>query len=249
MDNNESFQFFLNFYADLPRQGPGDDRITRHILGLLVDLPPDPVIIDMGCGSGAQSIVLAQEGCRVTAVDIHKIILDKLEKRLNNDKLKDKITCVCSGMESFKPETPVDLIWSEGAIYSIGFKQGLTLWHPYLKKDGYIVVSEISWLIDKPPHEALEFWNKEYPAMQSVSENQAIIKETGYQWIGSILLPNHAWDTFYEPQKEKILRLRSSATLTKNEDAELKLIEDEIRIFKEYQGTYGYVFYLMQRII
>ena len=48
---------------------------------------------------------------------------------------------------AFAPES-LDVIWAEGAIYNIGFSRGIREWRPLLKKDGYLVVSEISWLTE-----------------------------------------------------------------------------------------------------
>ncbi len=248
MDADPNFQFFLDFYADLPRQGPGDDRITRSILGLLTDLPPHPVTIDMGCGSGAQSLALARAGCQVTAVDLYPVILDHLIQRINNEDPMPLITPVCAGMDTFRPVAQVDLIWSEGAVYIIGFEKGLSLWKEHVTVGGYVVVSELTWFTLNPPSRLKEFWDQEYPSMKTVSENQAIVEKAGYRWMGSVALPDSAWDAFYAPQKEKIDILRRSGSLTQGEEEVLTTIEEEIRLFEEYRGMYGYVFYLMQRI-
>lgn len=37
-----------------------------------------------------------------------------------------------------------DIIWSEGAIFIIGFEQGLREWKPFLKLGGYLVLSELA---------------------------------------------------------------------------------------------------------
>jgi len=248
MENEEAFRFFLELYADLPRQGPGDDRITRHTFGLLTSLPPRPVTIDMGCGSGAQTLELARAGCQITAVDLHQIFLDHLIQRMKKINPEPLITPVCTGMESYSPPTPVDLIWSEGAVYNIGFENGLSLWKNHLKNGGFLVVSEMTWLIQNPPAPVKEFWDREYPSMQTVLDNQKCIEKVGYRWIGSFLLPESAWDAFYAPQKENIARIRMDGSLSPVKEEVLAIIEDEIRIFEEYRGTYGYVFYLMQRV-
>ncbi len=39
-----------------------------------------------------------------------------------------------------------DIIWSEGAIYNIGFERGVKDWSRYLKVGGLLVVSEITWI-------------------------------------------------------------------------------------------------------
>ena len=61
-----------------------------------------------------------------------------------------------------------DVIWSEGAIYNIGFEKGLSLWRNYLKDNGYIAVSEISWLIDTRPEEIQQYWVNAYPEIYTI---------------------------------------------------------------------------------
>ncbi|WP_373839905.1 methyltransferase domain-containing protein [Methanospirillum sp.] len=248
MDEDQNFLFFLNFYADLPRQGPGEGRITTSVLGLLTDLPLHPVTIDMGCGSGVQTLELARAGCQVTAVDLYPVILDHLIERICNEDPMLLITPVCASMDTFRPAAPVDLIWSEGAVYIIGFEKGLSLWKEHVKVGGYVVVSELTWFTSHPPSRLKEFWEQEYPSMKTESVNQEIIGKCGYRWMGSVVLPDSAWDAFYAPQKEKITLLRDTGSLSKGEEEVLTTIEEEIRLFEEYRGMYGYVFYLMQRI-
>lgn len=84
--------------------------------------------------------------------------------------------------------------------------------------------------------------------MKTLCENQVIVEKAGYRWMGSVALPDSAWDAFYAPQKEKIGLLRRSGSLTPGEEDVLTTIEEEIRLFEEYRGMYGYVFYLMQRV-
>ena len=60
---------FFELHTGLPREGPGDDSITRRAVGLLPELPQDPVVIDAGCGPGGQTLVLASAlGVKVTAI-------------------------------------------------------------------------------------------------------------------------------------------------------------------------------------
>ena len=58
-----------------------------------------------------------------------------------------------------------DLIWSEGAIYNIGFRAGLEAWRPLLVKGGCMAVSEATWLTEDRPAEARAFWQEGYPAL------------------------------------------------------------------------------------
>ncbi|MDB5040737.1 MAG: transferase [Candidatus Eremiobacteraeota bacterium] len=51
---------FFELHSSLPREGPGDDATTRSVL-LSLDLPQAPKVLDVGCGPGAGSLVLARE--------------------------------------------------------------------------------------------------------------------------------------------------------------------------------------------
>jgi len=67
---------FFELYRNLPRQGPGDDESTRKAFSFLKDLPSNIKLLDVGCGSGIQTIQLAKliDG-HITAIDI-QIIMD-----------------------------------------------------------------------------------------------------------------------------------------------------------------------------
>ena len=47
-------------YGELERQGPGDDAFTKSILRRLPKIPDNSRIADLGCGTGAGSVLLAQ---------------------------------------------------------------------------------------------------------------------------------------------------------------------------------------------
>ena len=47
-------------------------------------------------------------------------------------------------------EESLDLIWSEGAIYNMGFGKGIEAWRPFLRSGGVLAVSEITWLRPNP---------------------------------------------------------------------------------------------------
>jgi len=246
MDETQPSSLLFSFYESLPRQGRGDDAITREILQGLPGLPENPGIIDMGCGTGAQSLVLAERGF-VTAVDFYQPFLDILMERAKSRGLEDRIIPLACSIDSLPPRTRMaDLIWSEGAIYIIGFKNGLSLWWNLVKPGGFIVVSEATRLVDEPAPPAAAYWNSQYPGIKTIEENSRIITETGYSCMRTLKLPSSAWDRFYEPQTEKIRILRKE-TLNEKEKAILDEISEEIQIQQQYPEMYGYVFYVMQR--
>ena len=147
----------------------------------------------------------------------------------------------------FEPES-FDLIWSEGAIYIMGFERGLRAWQPFVRRGGYVAVSELSWLADDPPAPARAFWNEAYPAMRSVAENRAIVERCGYERIADFVLPASAWlDDYYAPLTHRIDAFERDRA---NDEAALTFLADqrrEIELFHAHGDTYGYVFYLMRR--
>ncbi|WP_269410131.1 hypothetical protein [Lentibacillus daqui] len=68
------------------------------------------------------------------------------------------------------------IFYAEGSIYIAGFQEGLKQWKTFLKQDGYLVCSEISWLHMNPSKESKEFWEQGYPEINTIPKkvNQII---------------------------------------------------------------------------
>jgi ubiquinone/menaquinone biosynthesis C-methylase UbiE len=241
---------FFEMFEGLPRQGPGSSKCTKSAFEYLANLPDEPKILDVGCGVGAQTMVLT-EICRgtITAVDNHQRFLDTINEKAKINKLDNRIKTINDTMFDlkFEPES-FDVIWSEGAIYIIGFEKGLTNWRKFLKPNGYIAVTHLSWLREDPPDELIEFWKKEFPAIASISENLQIIEKIGFDMIKHFVLPDSTWlDEFYDPLEVRIQQLIKKY---KNNPKALEVLNDgkiEIELFRKYSDWYGYVFYIMQK--
>jgi cyclopropane fatty-acyl-phospholipid synthase-like methyltransferase len=240
---------FLDIHSDMPRQGPGNWASTRQAWNMLTDLPPQPRILDLGCGPGQQTLDLLQltDGT-VTAVDNYQPYLDALAANARQQGLDDRIEIGCADMGALEvaPES-VDVIWSEGAIYIIGFEHGLRLWQPLLKPGGYVAVSEITWLRPDPPEELKQFWEVEYQ-LRDIDANLASITRAGYEIVGHFALPETAWwDDYYTPLERRLARFRESY---REQPQALEVIEAEqreIEMYRRYAAYYGYVFYIMRK--
>ena len=124
----------------------------------------------------------------------------------------------------------LDLIWSEGAIYNIGFERGINEWRDYLKPNGYIAVSESSWFTEKRPAEIHDFWMQGYQEIDTIPVKVAQMQRAGYLPVASFVLQEKCW--------------------TDNETVK-KLIEFqhlEEALYNKYKGFYGYVFYIGKKI-
>jgi SAM-dependent methyltransferase len=241
---------FFEIHSGLPREAPGDDASTALALGLVSGLPARPNVLDVGCGPGAQTLVLGRaiDGL-VTAVDNHAPFLDDLRGRTVRAGLAGRVNPIRASMSDlpFK-DAAFDLIWSEGAIYIMGFDNGLKAWRRLLRPAGWLAASEAAWLRDDPPRELADFWKAGYPAIRSISENLAAIRDCGYETSGHFVLPASSWwDSYYMPVMERVARLKEKYLGDAEAEGILDLETKEIDLFRKYSEYYGYVFFVMKR--
>jgi ubiquinone/menaquinone biosynthesis C-methylase UbiE len=238
-------ELMFSFYERLHRKAPGSESTTRKALSLLAGIPANPEVVDFGCGSGAAAIVLAQAGAKVTAVDIHQPFLDQLEARAANAGVTGRITTVCADMaEPPFPDDSFDLVWSEGAVYLVGFEEGLKRWRRLLRTGGHVAVTEATWLCERPPRKAIEFWMAEYPAITTVEGNLAMVKSAGFEPVAQFPLPKEDWSNYYEPLIDQLGLFRSENEGNADAKAFADDLQREINLWEECGDSYGYVFYL-----
>ncbi len=154
------FNLICEYFSNVERQGPGSPEVTLKALSFIDNLTDKSLIADIGCGTGGQTMTLAQNAPgQVTGIDLFPKFIDIFNRNAKQLGLSDKIKGMGWSMDKlpFQNEE-LDLIWSEGAIYNIGFERGLNEWRKFLKQDGYIAVSEASWFTAERPSEIHDFW-------------------------------------------------------------------------------------------
>ncbi|MEA4872295.1 MAG: class I SAM-dependent methyltransferase, partial [Synergistaceae bacterium] len=73
------FALINEFFMELERQGPGSPEETIRALSFIRNLSDKTKIADLGCGTGFQTIVLAQNTeASITALDLFAVSIDKL---------------------------------------------------------------------------------------------------------------------------------------------------------------------------
>jgi methylase of polypeptide subunit release factors len=81
-DADRTVELFFELFSGLPRQGPGDSESTRRALSLLPPLSPAARILDIGSGTGAQTLDLATfSPANITAIDLHAPFVNELNAR------------------------------------------------------------------------------------------------------------------------------------------------------------------------
>ncbi|OHD17809.1 MAG: hypothetical protein A2086_12630 [Spirochaetes bacterium GWD1_27_9] len=239
---------FYEMFIDLPRQGPGNKKYTIQALSLIKNLTSNPKILDVGCGSGYQTFTLANKltNCEITSVDNFQPFLDRINQNIVSQNLHDKIKTSNQSMFALDfPEESFDLIWAEGSIYIIGFDRGLKEWSKFLKNNGYIVVSEISYLSKNIPDDVKHFWFREYPTMKTLEENLEIVHRAGYYDVEYFIMGKEGWfNEYYIPLENKINKMKLKYQENKEAMEILNLTQYEIDLYKKYSKYYSYVFYI-----
>lgn len=242
----------LDLHKRQNRQGPGSDTQTKLALSLTgVDQSEPLKVADIGCGTGASTMVLANElNAEITAVDLLGGFLEILNERAENAGLSEKITTLECSMEDLPfDEKEFDIIWSEGAIYNIGFESGIQSWNRFLKPGGFLVVSEVTWTTKKRPEEIQEFWSREYAEIDLASAKFAVLESAGYSPLGYFTLPEHCWtENYYLPIDHSLHEFleRNSNSEKAKEIAQLETAEFEL--YKKYKNFYNYGVYVARKI-
>ncbi len=236
-------------FGGMAKLGPGSDADTIHVLSLLPKLA-HPLVVDAGCGTGRQTLALATALQTVVhAVDNHEPFLTQLAQRAQRAQEAGVAALVqthCMDMADI-PKTfrEIEVLWSEGAAYSIGFANALKTWRPALKANGYAVVSELSWLGNDAPAEVRRFFATGYPEMRSMAENCSVAEAAGYKVLGLHTLPRAAWiEGYYDTLQPRAEALRTHPDETVRQFA--AEILEEIKCFAGAEESYGYVFYMLQ---
>jgi len=249
--NMEQMDYFFQLYQRVERCAPSSDVETLRALRLLPDLPETPQVLDVGCGNGAQTLVLAEElHGEIVAVDNHQPFLDRLAAEAQQRLLRAKVLPqVASMFELPFAAQSFDLIWSEGAIYIIGFVEGLKRWQPLLKPGGYLVVSDMVWLRDQPPQEVVDYWQSNNPNMPTLKQRLAEAEAAaGYRLIDNFTLASTAWsEGYYEPLRQQIKLLREELAWNEMAEQVFAMTEEEADIYDRFSDWYGYEFLLLQK--
>jgi SAM-dependent methyltransferase len=249
MDERTMFSLLVDLHRDGPRQGPGSDAETLRALELTrLDRDAALRVADIGCGTGASTLVLARNlpAAEIVAVDLFPEFLKVLTERA---RLAGRIETLAASMDALPFETEsLDLIWSEGAIYNMGFAAGLAAWRPFLRPGGMLAVSEITWLGPDPPEEIRQHWLGEYPEIATAAEKITTLERAGYDLRGFFTLPETCWlDHYYEP-----LAARLPAFLARHagspEAAEIAADgRREIDLYRRFKAWFSYGFFIAAR--
>lgn len=250
-ENKSIYEFDFNliceYFSNLERQGPGSPEITLKALGFVDNLSSQSRIADLGCGTGGQTMTLAQNAPgHITGLDLFPEFINIFNRNAEERKLSNSIKGIVGSMDNLPFEKDsLDLIWSEGAIYNIGFERGLHEWSKYLKAGGYIAVSEPSWFTNERPNEINDFWMEHYPEIDTIPNKVAQMQNAGYIPVATFILPETCWtEHFYAPQEKVQEMFLKKYAGNKSAENYIAFERYEMGLYYQYKAFYGYVFYI-----
>jgi SAM-dependent methyltransferase len=250
--DEETLKLLTDLHINNHRQGPGSETTFARALELSgIDTSAPLEITDIGAGTGSATIPLLQNTkANLTAVELLPGFLEKLKSHAEAAGVAHRLQTVEADMADlpFKDEQ-FDAIWSEGAIYNIGFKKGVQNWKPFLKPGGILVVSEITWLRSDIPNELRAHWEAEYPEIEMASSKISLLEQNGYIPIGYFTLAPNCWlDEYYWPIQTSLddFLQRHEGNPKAKEVVEAE--KGECELYQKYKDYYSYGVYIAKKV-
>ncbi len=249
MSSDYFWKYFFEIFETLPRQGPGQRECTERALSLLPPLSQEHRILDIGCGTGAQTLDLARATeAQIVAVDNHPPFVNILTEQAAELKLDSRVTAQVGDMGALPFEDgSFQVVWSEGAVFIIGFAEGLTKWRPLLAPGGHMVISEFCWFQKDPAEELKEIFLDGNPEVGNREARRKTIAENGYRLLHEFVLPDAGWwENFYVPQSRSLELFREKHASNPEALEVADKCQQQIDLHKRYPDAFGYVFFVMR---
>ncbi len=247
----EDLTLLIDLHKGRARQGPGGKEETLRAASLVISDSLTPLkIADIGCGTGASTLLLAQTfNAHVTAVDFLPEFIHILEKNTQGQGLAKKISPLVCSMDALPfAKDEYDVIWSEGAVYNMGFEKGITYWKQFLKPGGILAASEITWTTATRPAELQEYWENIYPEVDTTSGKIKVLEQHGYSPVGYFTLPEHCWlENYYQPLEDSFQDFLQRKRHSEQARAIVQAEQKEIAMYKKYHSFYSYGFYIAKK--
>lgn len=236
-------------HGGLSRGSPARRGFTRKAFHMLPELH-NPRILDVGCGQGGPTLELARlSGGQVTGLDIDESALHELARRAGEEGVADRVQVVHGSMfDTELADGSFDVIWSEGAMWVLGFERALGEWRRFIRPHGFLVVHEMVWLRPDPPPEIRDCRQLAYPGIRTASEYIEQVPRHGYDLLGQFVLPDDFWWVeYFAPMVARIGELRAKYAEDRAAQSVLDGEQRAADLYKKHFGWYGSVFLVMQR--
>ena len=184
----------------------------------------DPLILDVGCGSGVPTLALAEIfNGTITAVDFDTKSINRLEEKVKELNLSKRITIInCSLFDMEFEENLFDIILAEGLLNNVGFEKGFLEVIKLLKRNRYFIIHD-------------EFRNH--------NKKTKFIENNNCKILYSFRLDEHVWWNDYFKCLEKEISSQGKKDLLELFKTELY----EIELFKQNPSQFNSAYYVIKK--
>jgi len=191
----------------------------------IIPIIENPRIIDVGCGSGVPTLLIAEKFTgKITAIDTDIKSIDVFKVKVKELNLSDRISLSnCSLFDIEVKSNQYDLVLAEGLLNIVGFHKGFLRIIKLLKRKGFIIIHD-------------EFKNQ--------NEKIEFIENNACKILDSFVLDEHVWWNDYFKCLEKEISSITNKELLKLFEYDLQ----EIKLFKKNPSPYTSVYSIIEKI-
>lgn len=239
--------YFYVAYRDLERLSPGSEETTlRAIEKVDFDRNDELNILDIACGVGSSTILLADyfKNATVEAFDLFGHYIDSLKEKIALNNLENRVFGYCMDMRDpdFANEE-FDIVFCDSSIEIIGFSKGLREWKRLLRPEGYMIVSDVSWLRN-PSSQSKKFWKDTYGEVDTIENKISQIENEGFRFIDYVVVSKDDWKDYHEKLEKNLSALNGD----KSAGEFVGQLRKEMKTYRKNSDDYSYVFYVMKKV-
>ncbi len=198
-------------------------NLNRHTLRAfsLITVPEDPLVLDIGCGSGVPTLAL-MDVCpgRFVAVDPDPSCLERLRQKTQALNYTSRIELIQASVFAL-PRFPerFDIIVAEGSLHIAGFEAGMAIVCTLLKSGGHALIHE--------------------PLMND-REKRAFFSKARLRMIDAFVLDEKIWWNEYFACLERAIHAAGGGPLFAKESR-------EIAEFKSHPERNRSIYYILKK--
>lgn len=247
---NPAFNPETDFLRRLEYLHAGCEAATLHALNLFEKLSDDAEIVDIGCGTGAHTFLLAQHlPGHINAVDIFPEMIVELLGKVRDKQLQTKITGVIAPFDNLPfGKSSVDLIWAENTISLVGFQKALKQWKELVKPGGTIAFTIKTWLTGERPPEIQDYANRYFSDTGTIPAYSEILQKCGYEPVAHFIARSHSFREGYREHFSALVPLLLQKYIRRQAiDTFLRRQERSMELLHRYQDYYNDVFFICKK--
>ncbi|SDA72784.1 class I SAM-dependent methyltransferase [Methanobrevibacter millerae] len=236
--------FFYLTFKDLDRLAPGSDESTLNVLNLIdIDKDLKMDILEVGCGTGSDTLILADyfRNSTVEAIDLFPHYLKVLNQKIDEKNLGSRVYAYEMDMNDLDfANEEIDLLFCHAGVEIMGFKKALNRWRRVIKPDGFLIVSDLTW-ISSPSRESTDFWKSNYEEIDTIENKITQLEKLGFEYINHYVLDKSEFAEYYSQLNANLDKIKSD----KSAKDFIKQLKKEVNVSKN--EDFSYVYYIMRK--